>query len=67
MIKPFNGIEKYLLRSAFDNEEYLPDSILWRRKDGMSDGISGDSGKKWFEQIQDFVELKISDEELQSR
>ena len=65
MIKPFNGIEKYLLRSAFDNEEYLPDSILWRRKDGMSDGISGDSGKKWFEQIQEFVELKISDEEFE--
>jgi hypothetical protein len=31
----------------------------------MSDGISGNSGKKWFEQIQDFVDTKITDEEFE--
>jgi asparagine synthase (glutamine-hydrolysing) len=40
--------EKYLLRSAFsrvnfmttDNNPLLPDSILWRRKEAFSDGVS---------------------------
>jgi asparagine synthase (glutamine-hydrolysing) len=40
--------EKYLLRSAFsrinfttaDNKQLLPDSILWRRKEAFSDGVS---------------------------
>ena len=27
----------------------------------MSDGVSGDSGKRWFEQIQEFVEEEVSD------
>ena len=66
---PKNGFEKHLLRSAFNTttspqgSNYLPDEILWRRKDGMSDGISGNGGKKWYEQIQDFVESKVPDEE----
>ena len=59
--EPKDRMEKSLLRNAFAG--WLPDEVLWRRKDGMSDGISGDSGKKWFEQIQDFVNEKISDEE----
>lgn len=65
LIAPKNGMEKHLLRTSFSNQNYLPDSVLWRRKDGMSDGISGNSGKKWFEQIQDFVDLSISDQEYE--
>jgi asparagine synthase (glutamine-hydrolysing) len=34
-------IEKYLLRSSFDNG-LLPDSVLWRQKEGMSDGVSSE-------------------------
>ena len=34
-------IEKYLLRKAYTNDNYLPHKIVWRVKDGMSDGISG--------------------------
>ena len=67
---PKGGWEKHLLRSAFSVSEghrpWLPEDILWRRKDGMSDGISGNGGKKWYEQIQDFVEEKVSDEEFES-
>jgi len=63
VIKPLRGIEKYLLRNSFNGEDYLPPQILWRRKDGMSDGISGSGKKKWFEQIQEFVELEVSDAE----
>jgi asparagine synthase (glutamine-hydrolysing) len=58
-------IEKYLLRSAFAKEKYLPPEIIWRRKDGMSDGMSGNTGKKWYEQIQDFVDECVSDQEFQ--
>ena len=62
---PKNNIEKYILRKAFE-KNYLPEEILWRRKDGFSDGVSGDNGKKWFEQIQDFVNEKISDKEFEN-
>ena len=65
LLAPKNGMEKHLLRTSFSGQDYLPDSVLWRRKDGMSDGISGNSGKKWFEQIQDFVDLSISDQEYE--
>jgi asparagine synthase (glutamine-hydrolysing) len=58
--EPQGKIEKFLLRNSF-TDGYLPKEVLWRRKDGMSDGVSGDSGKKWFEQIQEFVEDKVSD------
>ena len=53
-------IEKEILRNAFVG--YLPDEVLWRIKDGMSDGVSG-LKKSWFEHIQDFVDTKISDNE----
>lgn len=59
---PINGIEKYNLRKSFE-EDYLPNEVLWRRKDGFSDGCSG-STKKWYEQIQEFVEELITDEEF---
>lgn len=55
---PQNGMEKHLLRTAFKEFGFLPDSVLWRRKDG----ISG-SGKRWYEHIQDFVEPLITDDE----
>lgn len=45
-------IEKYLLRKAF--ETYLPKEVLWRRKDGFSDGVSG-LQKPWYKYIQEFV------------
>ena len=52
-IKPENKvvrdrIEKYLLRKAF--ETYLPEEIVWRRKDGFSDSVSSFE-KPWYEII----------------
>lgn len=58
---PQNNMEKHLLRTSFI-DGYLPDSVLWRRKDGMSDGVSGHT-KKWYEHIQDYVDTIITDEE----
>ena len=36
-----NGIEKYFLRRAFAG--WLPDKVLWRKKDAFSDAV----GKEW--------------------
>jgi len=44
------GIEKYLLRKAFDVDDYLPSEVLWRVKEGMSDGVSSKK-RGWFEII----------------
>lgn len=57
---PIDNIEKHLLRSSFA-EGYLPDEILWRRKEAFSDGVSG-SEKKWYQQIQEFVNSEVSNE-----
>lgn len=55
---PVNNIEKYHLRTCFDGD--LPHSVLWRRKDGLSDGCSG--VKTWATYIQEFVDNIVSDE-----
>ena len=67
--KPINGIEKYILRKSFDLPSfagdcgYLPSEILWRRKEGYSDGVSS-LEKSWFEYIKEHVENIISDSEF---
>lgn len=33
--QPKGGVEKYLLRSAFDKTDILPDEILWRHKEAF--------------------------------
>lgn len=43
-------IEKHLLRSSFD-DGLLPDSVLWRKKEGMSDGVSSEKNS-WYNIIQ---------------
>jgi asparagine synthase (glutamine-hydrolysing) len=60
ILKPFNGVEKYILRESFVSKYNLPENVLWRRKDGMSDGISGND-KKWSDYIKDYVDEIISD------
>lgn len=56
--KPVNGCEKYILRKAF--EHHLPKSVVWRRKEGFSDGVSG-LATPWYKTIQEKVEDEISD------
>jgi asparagine synthase (glutamine-hydrolysing) len=68
-LKCKNGIEKYVMRKAFDvkdkNNEpiYLPDSILWRQKEQFSDGV----GYGWIDAVRDLGEKTISDEEFSTR
>jgi len=49
-----DGMEKYLLRRAF--EDFLPQEIVWRRKDGFSDGVSS-LIKPWYEIIENYSQL----------
>jgi asparagine synthase (glutamine-hydrolysing) len=48
-----DGMEKYLLRKAFVNR--LPEEIVWRRKDGFSDGVSSFE-KPWYETINEYTQ-----------
>ena len=56
-------IEKYLLRKAFDNNEYLPKDVLWRRKEAFSDGCSSKE-RSWHNIIKEHVDKIISDDEF---
>lgn len=53
------GYEKYVLRKAFENN--LPKEVVWRRKDGFSDGV-GNAKQPFYKKIQAFVDTKISDD-----
>jgi asparagine synthase (glutamine-hydrolysing) len=46
--------EKYLLRKAWDSTDLLPKSVLWRRKEAFSDGVSSGS-RSWYQIIQEFA------------
>jgi len=53
---PGKNIEKRLLREAF--EDMLPSEIVWRVKEGMSDGVSSQK-KSWFSIIQAYCDEKV--------
>ncbi|XP_071947200.1 asparagine synthetase [glutamine-hydrolyzing]-like [Antedon mediterranea] len=57
---PRFGIEKYLLRKAFDGTRLLPDEILWRPKEGFSEGVSS-TKKSWNVVLKEFVEDKVTE------
>ena len=61
---PHKGIEKYLLRKAFDGTDLLPREVLWRMKEGFSDGCSSKK-RSWYQIIQEWVETQITDEEFE--
>ncbi|XP_076461603.1 asparagine synthetase [glutamine-hydrolyzing]-like [Babylonia areolata] len=63
--QPQEGVEKYLLRSAFDDGHLLPNDILWRPKEGFSDGVSPIT-KSWFEYLHEFADSQVSDEEMRT-
>jgi asparagine synthase (glutamine-hydrolysing) len=61
--KKRNGIEKWILRKAFDTftpdgiPEYLPEEILWRQKEQFSDAV----GYNWIDEIKKMADTEISD------
>lgn len=52
------GKGKYLLRHAFEGEEYLPDEILWREKAAFSDAV----GHSMVNYLKEFAENIYTDE-----
>lgn len=63
MRQPQGGVEKHLLRSAFDSTDLLPKSILWRHKEAFSDGVAS-AKKPLFQVIQELVDSKWSNDML---
>jgi len=61
---PQNGIEKHLIRRAFEVVEpnLLCKEVLWRRKEAFSDGVSKHT-KSWFQIIQEHVDTLVKDSE----
>ncbi|KAM5158327.1 asparagine synthetase [glutamine-hydrolyzing] [Mantella aurantiaca] len=57
---PKNGIEKYLLREAFEDSDLIPKDILWRPKEAFSDGLTSIK-KSWFSILQDHIEHQVDD------
>jgi asparagine synthase (glutamine-hydrolysing) len=49
----YKGIEKWYLRKAF--ECYLPNNVVWRKKEAFSDAISS-IDNSWYKIIQNYVE-----------
>ncbi len=64
MPKTHSGIEKYILRKAFDTPEdpFLPEEVLWRQKEQFSDGV----GYSWIDSLIEYATLQISDTEMET-
>jgi len=60
--KTYDGVEKYILRKAFDTTEnpYLPAEVLWRQKEQFSDGV----GYNWIDELIEYCATQVSDEQL---
>ena len=57
------GKGKYLLRHAFEELGYLPDSILWREKAAFSDAV----GHSMVDDLKEYAEKQYSDEEFETK
>ncbi|PSN33161.1 Asparagine synthetase [glutamine-hydrolyzing] [Blattella germanica] len=64
MRQPQGGVEKHLLRSAFDSVDLLPKSILWRHKEAFSDGVASEK-KSLFKVIQELVDSRLGEDVLE--
>ncbi|XP_031796150.1 asparagine synthetase [glutamine-hydrolyzing] [Sarcophilus harrisii] len=62
---PKNGVEKHLLREAFQDCGLLPKEILWRPKEAFSDGLTSVK-KSWFTILQEHIEHQVSDSLLEN-
>jgi asparagine synthase (glutamine-hydrolysing) len=67
LLRPVMGqtVEKEILRRAFDDGVTLPSSVLWRRKEAFSDGVSSPE-KAWFSEIKERVDALIQSRQVPS-
>lgn len=56
------GKGKYLLRHAFEDGDFLPESILWREKAAFSDAV----GHSMVDYLKEYAESKYTDEEFEA-
>lgn len=54
------GKGKYLLRHAFEGEDYLPEEILWREKAAFSDAV----GHSMVDDLKEYAESRYTQEEF---
>ncbi len=61
--KTYEGIEKYILRKAFDTKDdpFLPDEVLWRQKEQFSDGV----GYSWIDTLIQHCAAQVTDLEME--
>jgi len=59
------GVEKKMIREAFVGTGYIPDSVLWRTKNALSDATSVKSS--WKELLKKETSARVSDEEFAQR
>lgn len=54
--RPIKGVqmEKQILREAFEHDNYLPPSVLWRRKEAFSDGVSSKEDS-WYKRCGEYA------------
>lgn len=64
------GVEKWLLRKAFEGLNYIPDKIIWRIKNAFSDATSKmthNKGSEWKEKLKEEADKHITDSRFKSR
>ncbi|HKL35010.1 MAG TPA: asparagine synthase B [Salegentibacter sp.] len=61
--KTYGGVEKYILRKAFDTPEqpFLPEEVLWRQKEQFSDGV----GYSWIDELIAYASARVSDKQME--
>jgi len=59
------GIEKKIMRDAFRETGYIPDSVLWRTKNALSDATSVKSS--WKDKLKAHCDKNVSDQEFAKR
>ena len=57
------GVEKFILRSAFDGYPNIPSNVLWRQKDAFSDAV----GYSWVSTLKSITEGNVTDFEFNNR
>ena len=62
--KTYQGIEKYILRKAFDTPEkpYLPEEVLWRQKEQFSDVV----GYNWIDTLIEYCTSQVTDTDFET-
>jgi asparagine synthase (glutamine-hydrolysing) len=60
-----NGVEKYLLRKAFEGTNYIPDEVLWRPKEAFSDGVSSIK-KSWYTILQEDIDKMYTIDDIEN-